>query len=76
MKLADVKIGEVYLTRVSGVLTRVIVTHRKQHTTHGHWNGLSGGRSRTSTKFRVMREDNDAMLSKLRTAAALREVKS
>ena len=61
LKKANVVIGKAYLTKVSGKLVRVIITGKGCD----RW----GGRL---TKFRCVRCDTQAVLPKLRTAAALR----
>ena len=62
MKIADVKIGETYLTKVSGALVRVVAVQRIEP--DGRWN--------KQARFRVRRVDNGRTLDKSRTASALR----
>jgi hypothetical protein len=62
VKLADVKIGEVYLTKIGEELARVVVVDRR----------LEPTRKGYRTTFRVRREGERELLPKSRTAAALR----
>jgi len=62
MKIAEVKIGETYLTTVSGVLAEVVVIQR-----------IEPSRAREQTRFRVKRVDNGKVLTS-RAASALRPV--
>ncbi len=62
MKIADVKIGETYLTRVSGSLVRVVATARVEPTCL----------YAKTARFRVRRVDNGKVLDKTRAASALR----
>ncbi|MDE3097248.1 MAG: hypothetical protein KGK07_14765 [Chloroflexota bacterium] len=62
MKIADVKIGETYLAKVSGSLVKVVVVQRVE----------PDGRYQMTTRFRVRRADNGKTLDKTRAASALR----
>lgn len=62
MKVADIKIGETYYTKVSEALVKVVVTNRVEP---------DGGWSK-QTRFRVKRVDNDKVLPNTRAASALR----
>lgn len=64
MKIADVKIGEKYLTKVSGALVQVVVIQRIEP--DGRWD--------KQTRFRVRRADNNKTLDKSRAASALRSL--
>lgn len=66
MKIADVKIGETYLTRVSGTLVKVVAVARIEPT----------GLFSKTTRFRVRRVDNGKTLDKTRAASALRHIPS
>lgn len=61
MKIADVKIGETYLTKVSGAPVRVVVVQRVEPTVFSKM-----------ARFRVRRVDNGRVLDKSRAASALR----
>ena len=63
MRIADVEIGNAYLTRVSGALVKVVVTQRVEPTSF----------SKTA-RFHVRREDDGKALDKSRTASALRPI--
>lgn len=62
MKIADVKIGETYITKVSGALVKVAVVERIE----------PDGRRNKQARFRVRRVDNGKALDKSRAASALR----
>lgn len=65
MKTDDVRVGETYLARISGQLTRVVVLRRVEPT---------GDRWSRITKFAIRREGSERVLDKLRAASALRPV--
>lgn len=77
MKQADVQVGGVYLTRISGELRPVEVVFRHERTTYGHRRYLRHGGTVTRTVFKVRKAYGDwAPLPKSRTAAALRPLES
>jgi len=65
VKQSDVMVGGVYETLVSGALVRVKVLYR-----------IDIGNLVKRSRFRVARADNGQALSKPRTAAALRPVRT
>lgn len=69
MKEADIKVGEVYLTRIGESLCRVIVVQKRE----GY--RLTALSKKSRTTFDVRRENEDRVLPKPRSAAALRPVK-
>ncbi len=70
MKIAEVVIGQTYLTKVGETLVRVMVVDK----VHGYGSPYSD--RRTQDKFRVRREGEARVLPKARTAAALRPLPS
>ena len=69
MKLSDVQIGGIYLTRVSGELRKVKVLRAHTETRY-----LRYGETRSRQAFIVLAVDRNVELDKPRSAAALREV--
>ncbi len=74
MKQSEVNVGSEYLTKVSGNLVKVVVTHETTRVSYGHYDGSPGGRRHSRRAYGVKRADNDQRLPKARTAAALRPV--
>lgn len=64
MKIADVMIGGVYFTTVSGSRVKVIAVHRVE----------PDGAFQKQTRFVVKRADNGKVLDKRRAASALRPI--
>lgn len=69
MKVSDVKVGGIYLTRVSGELVAVRVLGERTPVLYQY--EIDAGK-KVPRRYRVARADSGQMLQKLRTAAALR----
>lgn len=65
MKQSDVVVGSVYLTRICGALAPVVVVEKIEPS-------RQYDRPGTHTRYRIRREGSSSILSKSRTAAALR----
>ena len=65
MKQTEVQIGGIYLTRICGALAPVVVVEKIEPS-------RQYDRPGTHTRYRIRREGSSSILSKSRTAAALR----
>jgi len=65
MKQAEIQVGGTYLTRICGSLAPVVVVEKVEPS-------RQYDRPGTHTRYRIRREDSSSILSKPRTAAALR----
>jgi hypothetical protein len=70
MKLAEVKVGETYLTKIGPNLVRVVVVRSEVRPARPPSNAYKGRAS--LTRFLIRRERDVQVLQKMRTAAALR----
>lgn len=72
MKTEDVKVGETYLTLIGDTLARVVVVQRRQGCPAR--DTMFGRKPKERDTFDVRRENEDRVLPKPRSAAALREI--